>query len=93
MSERESLFADRRLPDGSRYISQAGDLPLNRWRKYRKKVPVSAQPITGPLVVKTREGEYTLPADWRGWIALDSGGYPYPIVDEEFDAMYEAVDA
>lgn len=72
-----------------RYISQANDLPLNAWGNFRKTAITKAQPVKGPLIVKTREGEYDLPAGWVGWIALDSGGYPYPIVAEEFDAMYE----
>lgn len=82
---------DEAAASTSRYISRAEDLPLNGWRTFRKLALTKAQPITGPCIVKTREGEYGLPADWRGWVALDSGGYPYPIAEEEFATIYEEI--
>lgn len=59
------------------------------WRSYRKKVLTKMMPIDGPALVETREGPYTLPEGWKGFIALDSGNWPYPVVQEEADRMYE----
>ena len=69
-----SKFAKGSLPDRSKFES------------YIKKEPVLATRIRGPFTVKTREGEVTTP---DGWLAIDHHGWPYPIADNEFKAIYE----
>lgn len=60
-------------------------LPKGDWQEYRKIGITSMIPVSGPLVVVTLEGEYSLPAGWRGYIAVDTNGCPYPI-DEAMHA-------
>jgi hypothetical protein len=47
--------------------------------------------VDGPFVVVTQEGEYTLPEDWRGFVAVDKAGHPYPIALVEYHETYEPV--
>jgi hypothetical protein len=56
------------------------------WRAYRKRRPTLATRIDGPFAVETREG--TLRCE-DCWLAIDAHGWPYPIADDEFEAIYE----
>lgn len=48
-------------------------------------------PITGPCTIETQEGDYNLPEGWRGMLAVDKAGYPYPIELGEYHQTYESV--
>jgi len=61
---------------------------LSGWAIYRKTRPVRATRINGPFTVETREGVLGCR---DGYVAVDSGGWPYPIDKEEFDRIYEKV--
>lgn len=62
------------------------NLPPSGWISYRKKVWTQAMRINGPFSVETREGTSTCP---DGYLAIDSGGWPYPIAKEEFENIYD----
>ena len=67
---------------------ERGNLPRpEAFRLYRKKTLTQAVRITGPFTVRTREGWLNCT---DGWLALDAGGWPYPIDAEEFQRIYEA---
>ncbi|HEU5394694.1 MAG TPA: hypothetical protein VFV36_07805 [Candidatus Methylomirabilis sp.] len=59
------------------FVADRSDRSL--WRAYRKVRTTDMLWIRGPAEVATREGIYTLPESWRGYIAVDSDGYPYPV--------------
>lgn len=63
--------------------------PENSFNEFRKKVTTKAVRMVGPFKVVTREG--VLECD-DGWLAIDSGGWPYPISAQEFARIYEPVD-
>jgi hypothetical protein len=71
----EQVFARGALP------------PTEDFGLYQKKQLTHAVRIAGPFSVETREGTLTCP---DGWLALDSGGWPYPIAADEFERIYEA---
>lgn len=58
------------------------------WLRYRKIITTKAIRIEGPFDVKAREGKLSCP---DGYLAVDSGGYPYPIAKDEFERIYELV--
>jgi hypothetical protein len=60
------------------------------WRWYQKRRPTMAVRILGPFEVETREGRITCP---DGYLALDAHGWPYPIAKQEFDAIYDEIEA
>jgi hypothetical protein len=64
-----------------------------RWDEYRKIGTTRMWgPVAGPFTLETREGEYeSLPAGWKGFIALDTDGYPYPVEADEHARSYERV--
>lgn len=66
-------------------------LPDQGWARYRKVGTTRMAAVAGPLTVQTKEGEYSLPDDWRGFIALDHEGYPYPVELEIHSQSYELV--
>jgi len=66
-------------------------LPEGGWREYKQRGTRWMLPATGPLVVVTKEGAYSLGGDWSGFIAVDTCGYPYPVDAEEHALTYEAV--
>lgn len=67
---------------------ERGNLPRpETFRLFRKTQLTQAVRISGPFRVRTREGWLDCP---DGWLALDSGGWPYPIDAEEFQRIYEA---
>jgi hypothetical protein len=51
---------------------------------------VKARRMTGPFTCVTLHGVTTCD---DGWLAVDSGGWPYPIAAAEFDRIYKPVDA
>lgn len=66
-------------------------LPTGQWARYRKTGTTEMRPITGPAVVETMEGPYTLPDGWRGFVAIDTAGYPYPVDAGVHRVSYELV--
>lgn len=70
------MFTRDSLPDQSQFTL------------HRKLALARMVRIAGPFLCKTREGELTCE---DGYLALDSGGWPYPIAKVEYDAMYEPV--
>lgn len=58
------------------------------WPEWRKVKTTRARRIDGPFEVETREGKLSCQ---DGWLAVDSGGFPYPIDNEEFETIYEAL--
>lgn len=67
-----------------------GTLPEGApWRRYRKRSQTVATYVEGPFNISTREGSLTLPEGWRGYVALDTHGYPYPIELDEFRNIYQ----
>jgi hypothetical protein len=64
-----------------------GDMALHR------KVALTPMfgPITGPAIVTTQEGDYRLPSGWRGLLAVDKAGHPYPVALDEYHETYEPV--
>jgi hypothetical protein len=68
------------------------NLPSVDWAEYRKTETTRMWgPVPGPFTVETKEGEYELPADWLGFIALDADGYPYPVDASVHAQSYERV--
>ena len=66
---------------------QRDDLPpAEQFASYRKRHLTRAVRIDGPFRVVTQEGELSCQ---DGWLAVDSRGWPYPIADDEFRAIYE----
>lgn len=63
------------------------------WVRYRKRDTTPISPLIElherAMVVDTKEGEYKLPVGWRGRIALDADGDPYPIEESVFQRTYE----
>jgi hypothetical protein len=58
--------------------------------EYRKTATTRAWRVLGPFRVQTREG---LMSCEDGWLAVDAHGNPYPIAADEFDRIYEPVEA
>jgi hypothetical protein len=58
--------------------------------EFRKTTTTRAWRIIGRFRVETREGVIECE---DGWLAVDSGGWPYPIAADEFDRIYEPVEA
>jgi hypothetical protein len=58
------------------------------WPGYRKTTVTRALRMDGPFTVETREGTVTCR---DGYLAVDAGGWPYPIAADEFEAIYEQV--
>lgn len=75
----------RSRPMGSEIITK-DNLPIDGWSEYRK-VPLTRMcRMDGPFTVQTREGALTCP---DGFLAVDSGGWPYPIAADEHGRIYE----
>ncbi len=66
-------------------VYDADNLPDGDFGLYSKTEPIEAIRLDGAFTVDTREGRVTTP---DGWLALDSGGFPYPIAADEFDEVY-----
>lgn len=75
-------------------VYSADQLPdADLFAEYRKTATTRMAPIEGPCVVMTREGDFELPAGWRGFLAIDTGGYPYPVEAAEHARTYEPANA
>lgn len=57
-----------------------------RWKEFRKMHPTRMVRIDGPFRVVTLHGPVECD---DGYLAVDSGGWPYPVHKFEFDRMYE----
>lgn len=67
-------------------------LPVEKMSLHRKTALTPMLFHRGPFVVITQEGEYNLPDGWRGYIAVDKEGHPYPISEENYNSSYEPVE-
>lgn len=63
-------------------------LPAEGWSNWRKTTATRMTPITGPCDVVTQEGPISVPDGWQGYLAIDSGGYPYPVAADVHAATY-----
>jgi hypothetical protein len=70
-------------------VYDASNLPGSGWEWYRKTGATRMVQVGGPCTVVTVTGPHPLPVGWRGYLAVDSEGHPYPIADEVFRASYE----
>ncbi len=77
---------DRTVLDASRDDSDPHISYPSRWSRYAKQTTTPARRIKGPFDVMTREGAISCE---DGWLAVDSGGWPYPIAADEFDRIYK----
>jgi hypothetical protein len=64
------------------------ELPDGAWCEYRKVSTTKMIRLPGRFKVQTREGVITCE---DGFLAMDSGGWPYPIAADEHDRIYEPV--
>lgn len=87
--------ADPRRPIGPPAGAQAehpvwehGELPQFGWKWFRPARAQRMAPIGGPCTVVTAGGPIRLRKGWRGWLALDSRGYPYPIATPDHQRDY-----
>lgn len=64
---------------------------LGPWHAYRKKAATQAVKFeaTAPTDVLTKEGEYSLPTGWKGFIAIDADGDVYPVEASVFERTHE----
>lgn len=62
-------------------------LPEGEWAEYAKTGTIQAMRMGRPFTVQTREG--VVEGEDGDWLATDSGGYPYPIAADEFEAVYD----
>jgi len=72
-----------------RFTRDGNDHYSLSFSSFKKKVPIRAAGIEGPFEVVTAEGLIVIPEGWRGWLAFDMHGYPYPIGIGEFELAYE----
>lgn len=66
-------------------------VPVEEMGLHKKKRLTPMVLAEGPFTVVTQEGPWYLKEGWRGLIAIDSFGYPYPITLDEYHASYEPV--
>lgn len=64
------------------------NLPQAGWVTYRKTCSTRMVPLRGPATVITKEGPYGLPPEWRGFLAVDPAGWPYPVDADVHAASY-----
>lgn len=75
-----------------RYSPDQLPIPASQMALHRKTTltPMFG-PIDGPCVVETQEGDYELPSGWRGMLAVNENGFPYPIALESYHETYVPV--
>lgn len=56
------------------------------WPEWHKVKTIRAKRMDGPFTVVSREGTLTCN---DGYLAVDAGGWPYPIAADEFETIYE----
>lgn len=61
------------------------NLPDNGWRDMQKLGTTQVRRMQGPFSTMTREGAIDCP---DGYLAVDSGGWPYPIAKDECERIY-----
>jgi hypothetical protein len=66
-------------------------VPVEEMGLHRKTALTPMVMMDGPFVVVTQEGECELPEGWRGFVAVDKAGCPYPIGLAEYHETYEPV--
>lgn len=64
-------------------------LPRSGWRWWRKRRATAMVQLGGPCTIVTIDGPVTLPVGWRGYLAIDEAGHPYPVTDSVHRASYE----
>jgi hypothetical protein len=62
----------------------------SEFSEFIKVVPTRMKRMVGAFTVVTREG--TMVCD-DGWLAIDAGGWPYPITNEEHARVYKPIEA
>jgi hypothetical protein len=62
------------------------NLPAEGWAEYRKVTTTRMRRIDGPFSVRTRHRGIVTCED--GYLAVDSGGWPYPIAADEHARIY-----
>jgi hypothetical protein len=67
--------------------------PVSEMRVFRKTTttPMWFTELNAPLAIWTQDGHIKLPAGWRGYIAIDRAGHPYPIAEAEHALTFEEV--
>lgn len=65
------------------------NLPAAGWQWFRKRTATRMVQIGGPCSVQTANGRVSLPVGWRGYLAVDEAGYPYPVDNDVHRKSYE----
>jgi hypothetical protein len=65
------------------------NLPGSGWTWWRKRTATRMVQIGGPCRVQTANGPVALPVGWRGYLAIDEAGWPYPVDDAVQRSSYE----
>ena len=66
-------------------------VPVELMALHRKTALTPMVMVDGPFTVVSKEGQYDLPDGWRGFVAVDKSGHPYPIALDDYHKTYEAV--
>lgn len=74
-------------------VQSVANVDPAKWRWFQKKVPTRMLPAKGPARFVTKDGIVDVSSDWKGYVALDSEGYPYPLEASIHDQSYEQVEA
>lgn len=64
-------------------------LPAGDWRWYRRREAIRMVQVGGPFIVHTTQGAVAIPPGWRGYLAVDAYGNPYPVGAGQFHRDYE----
>lgn len=70
-------------------VYDAKNMPGNGWTWFRKRHATPMVQVGGPCTIVTVTGPHKLPVGWRGYLAVDAEGHPYPIDDSVHRASYE----
>lgn len=76
------------LPSTRYTREELGEL---KFEEYRKIAVTDMAPVEGPFIVSTKEGAIQVPKGWKGYIALDTDGDPYPVELSVAEATYRKV--
>jgi hypothetical protein len=61
-----------------------------RWQWWTKRpIRIRMMPLDGPATITTRDAPTTVPSGWRGWLAVDPAGHPYPLHEDVHERAYE----
>jgi hypothetical protein len=83
---------DRDRDDTDIAVYSAGRLPDGEWTAWERTTATRMTPLAGPCVVTTVDGsDVVLDETWRGWLAVDSEGHPYPIASSVHATSYRPV--